>query len=355
MLLRLFLFLFICFYLVFSQGENLIDTDSGKDNNEDSGFSVDIVDFSHISKKENFDTTKQTEKILEKSMFIDNWRAILNKGSNFPINKKFSYVKKVSVDKSKLEKGFESLVADNVLGVRLMFPRNNDRAFANVSPAFYVNPFFYKQKELDSKRGFQENVGDIKSINIIIKGKNYPVSVYLVFRDHLYKQLKVRMGNLNFNGWRVLQWKNQKYVQNPGDRVDSKDYPLYPTRMPYLMFEKIVFKRAAVSSGQYVTTDFVCYISKININYDKAVILPDQDDIDDEATWGIYKHRISGARSRILSEYSKIEELEVIERKKMNLSSDSSGGSNQDSDPAAAGPSEVTNPSNNPSSEDEDF
>lgn len=355
MLLRLFLFVVVFLHFAYSQdSDESVDTDPGKAEST-SGFTADIVDFDFISKKENFDSTIETEKIIERSFFINNWKAVLNEGSRFPINKRFSYVRSVKVDKSKLDEKFKDFVGENVLGIRIMFPENKNSSFANVSQKFTVNPFFYKQRGKDSKRGFQENVGEIKKVSIVLKGKNYPVNIYLVFRDNNYNEMKIKMGNLNFSGWRVLEWKNQEYIQNPEDKISGKSYPLYPATMPYMMFEKIIFERPNNSRSE-ITTDFISYISKITLTYDKAIVLPEEDDIDDEETWGIYKHRINSARSGILDKFSQIEEIESLERKKMNISgAEEGGGSNNSPDTNSPSTTQPQGGGAEESSDDDDF
>lgn len=333
------LLVFSCCF-IFGQAEEDKRNDVDK-NHSKSGYTEALLDFNVISEESAFGENN-TEKILKKSIFIDNWRAVLNESSDFPLNRRFSYTKKVEVNvdnlSKRLDKEVRKNIKENVLGLRVLFPNNRNRGFVDIMPKYTVNPLIYKQKYTDKEkeRGYLKNVGILKNIDVFIKGKNYPINLYIVLQDSVKGEIKIKMGSLNFNGWRKLSWKNNSYIQNIEDRVDAKEYPLYPVKIPYLMFKKFVFEREFAPRSGSVVTDFICYISKINVTYDKAIIFPEdegrKDDITDEDVWGVYKNKVASVEDDFKQSYNKLEEIERLEKNKMNVNKGNDGYSQSNDD-----------------------
>jgi hypothetical protein len=126
-----------------------------------------------------------------------------------------------------------------------------------------------------------KNVGVIKSIEVWVKGLNFPHGLNVVLKDADGNEKSVFMGYLNFDGWKKLRWDNPQYVTDVRNR-ELRVYPLYPKTVPMVKFDGFVFTRDAANVGG----DFVAYIKEVRILYDKAVLEPVQD-IDDESIWGI--------------------------------------------------------------------
>ena len=95
-------------------------------------------------------------------------------------------------------------------------------------------------------------------------------------------------GSLDFLGWQTLEWVNGNYIEDIKDRVIDV-LPVYPTLTDARRIKSIKVERSAL----YPIVDFVTYISKIEVTYDKAIDPALLADFDHEDTWRIIENSAS--------------------------------------------------------------
>ncbi|HOG64205.1 MAG TPA: flagellar filament outer layer protein FlaA [Spirochaetota bacterium] len=246
---------------------------------------------------------------------LDKWEVELNSSASSIMNNVLSYVVKVgspwwlnnakriySGMAGKLE-GYNETPASNVLGVRIHFPTHRQNCWAKIHPPFEINAYDDKGGLANTNNGIVDNVGQIKSISVWVKGRNYDNGFAIRLKDREGIEREYYLGSLLFDNWRELTWVNPNYIENPKDRILQR-LPLYPRSRPYIKFTSFVVYRQMDSVGG----DFVLYIRDVKMAYDKAI--PDdidKDDFQDENIWGI----LSKARE----EEKERELLRLAERK----------------------------------------
>jgi hypothetical protein len=266
-----------------------------------------LMDFSGIA---GASYTPDQKKQMMVSLAIPNWDVVLASSSKTNLNQSMSMTAEAAVAQDAKEK---ELAGKVVMGVRVRFPLEDFNSWAKIQPPFEIPAFEPKadisddgviaeKKDLqgidkDNIRltrfegskannittalGIVKNVGVIKSIEVWVKGLNFPHGLNIVLKDADGNEKSVFMGYLNFDGWKKLRWDNPQYVAEVRNR-ELRVYPLYPKTVPMVKLDGFVFTRDAANVGG----DFVAYIKEVRILYDRAVLEP-SGDIDDETIWGI--------------------------------------------------------------------
>jgi len=302
--------------------------------------SITMMDFSALAGQS---FTEEQKKAMKTSMAMNNWNVILASSSRTNMNQELSKTKEVKVlDNAPQYKG------QRVLGIRVRFPEANFNSWASVKPPFEIPGFEAKAKvdqqgnitretsasssdpvnarmtrfegsydpntKITSAYGIVKNVGVIKKVAVNVKGLNFPHSLSIVLKDHDNKETVVFMGFLNFDGWQEKTWENPAYVKEVRNR-ELRVYPLYPKSTPFVKLDSILIQRDGAHEGG----DFITYIKDIKILYDKAVLSMEQD-IDDEAEWGIIQAR-ENQRTKVESRrFGQIQVLRYLEGLKQDKS-----------------------------------
>lgn len=216
-------------------------------------------------------------------MMLSNWQVVIqSSGLRVPhiLN---SSVKKVMSQEHK----------QTVLGARIQFPqtRQNDRAL--IQPQFEFHAFNKKGNFTNLSNGIVANVGLIKEISVWVKGRNYPFDFAMRLQSEKNVMEEYFFGNLLFDNWRLLTWKNPNYVDAVKDRVLVRK-PLYPKEIPYFRFKSFVLYRQMDQIGG----DFVLYIKNASIVYEKFAETLKDSDINDEDEWKIMQKRANDMMER---------------------------------------------------------
>lgn len=246
---------------------NLLTADDGAGNN-----TATTID---VSKYTTYDLSEANKPTLKTSLAIERWDVELASSARFPKNQNLSFVKEVV---SKAAEGTR-----NVMGVRILFPRDEINSSAKVVPEFNIpvwaerdGAYIFQNKGL----GVVMNVGTLKEVTLRVCGRNYTHRIHLLLEVN-GKEKSVDMGSLDFVGWRTLKWVNPNYISSLKDR-EWVNNPIYPGQMPYV--KVLGFK--LLKDVKYTAGDFIVYFDKIDIVYDRAYV-DTEFDIDDEAVWGI--------------------------------------------------------------------
>ncbi|MDR2803154.1 MAG: flagellar filament outer layer protein FlaA [Treponema sp.] len=252
--------------------------------------------------------TPEQRVLMRTSLAIPNWRVELSPSSKSISNSSNSYAKVVT------SKQFE-----NVMGVRVSFPVASYNSWALIRPPFDipayefsdvgedgvitpVQPESYSASETRFEGGYGvlKNVGAIKSIAVRVYGINalHSISAILINGNGIAKT--VFMGYLDFNGWAELTWDNPQYINEL--RVRSlRIYQLYPSFAQYIRFGGFIIQRDGSNEGG----DFVVYFKDVKLVYDKAQLDAAENDIDDDAEWGLIKMREADRQRNELANFGK--------------------------------------------------
>lgn len=263
---------------------------------------------------------------------LDRWEVELNSSASSVLNNVLSYVTNVNSSnwatahesyKGQRIQGYDENVSKfytqdgnkgaSVLGARIHFPHHRHNCWAKIKPPFELSAYSHSKKPANEFNGVVYNVGQIKSVSVWVKGRNYPynLAVRLKDRDGVVREYYFS-DPLAFDNWRLLTWVNPNYIENPRDRLLTR-LPLYPKSMPYVKFMCFVIYRQMDQIGG----DFVIYIRDLKIEYDKAIDDSDKKDIDDESVWGILKARQAKDRKREMLRLSEKKALLERERRKL--------------------------------------
>jgi len=206
--------------------------------------------------------------------------------SNWIVKVKSSGLRMKNIIYSQCLKVYSNEHKQDVLGVRINFPktRQNDRAI--IRPQFEFHAYNKDGKFTNLTNGVIMNVGVVKEISIWVKGRNYPYDIALRLRDSQNKIREYFFGNLNFDNWRKMTWVNPNYINLVKDRVIIRK-PLYPKDIPYLKFRSFIVYRQMDQIGG----DFILYIKNTEITYERYVDTIADPDIDDEKVWRIMRAR----------------------------------------------------------------
>jgi hypothetical protein len=291
--------------------------------------SVSMMDFSALAGQS---FTEDQKKVMKTSLAMSNWEVILASSSRTNVNQTLSITKEVKVlDTAPQYKG------QKVLGIRIHFPDPMYNSWAQIKTPFEV-PAYEKKAKVDQQGvitpetsssssdptnakmtrfegtydpntkiktayGVVKNVGVIKKVAVNVKGLNFPHSLSVILKDSNNIEQEIFMGYLNFDGWQEKTWENPAYVKDVKNR-ELRIFPLYPKNTPFIKFNSFLIKRDGANEGG----DFVTYIKDVKILYDKAVMSMDED-IDDEAEWGIIQTR---ENARTKAESSRFGQLQVL-------------------------------------------
>ncbi len=263
--------------------------------------------------------TADQKKAMRTSLAISQWNVVLASSSRDNLNQTLSMTREATLDKSA-----KQFPGASVMGVRIHFPLGDFNSWAKIEPPFEIPAFETSSvddqgniapiapgaatsnltrfegtidatSKLQTAYGVVKNVGLIKSVQVMVKGLNFPHGLTLVLQDADGNETTMFMGYLNFDGWKELQWDNPAYVQDVRNR-ELRLYPLYPNSIPMEKLGGFIITRDAASPGG----DFVTYIKDVKILYDKAVPEP-VTDINDENVWGIVSAK-EAARKNIESQ-----------------------------------------------------
>ena len=242
------------------------------------------------------------------------WEIELNSSASSVKNNVMSYVKPVKSgfwQRNKNTyydtlgvKGYFKTTTDVVLGARIHFPTHRQNCWAKIHPPFEIYAYDDNGKVANLYNGVVDNVGQIKSISVWVKGRNYDNGLAARLKDRNGIEKEYFFGSLKFHNWRQLTWKNPNYIENPKDRLLVR-LPLYPRSRPFIKFVCFIVYRHMDSLGG----DFIIYIRDLKMSYDKAIPDEDKSDISDEDQWGILAKRRMKAKER---ELLKLAEKKVL-------------------------------------------
>lgn len=248
---------------------------------------------------------------MKTSLALDNWVVRLNSSARSIVNQELSYTKAVTVNKTANQ--FPGAL---VLGIRVHFPDWPHNAYAEVQPPFVIPA--YAQKNAKDTQGTKfdgygviKNVGTIKSLAAEVYGSNFPNGFAIELQNQNHQDKTIFLSNLDFNGWKTLEWKNPNYISQVRNRTLTRS-PLYPHPLPYWkLVGMIIYKDAQQPGG-----DIITYVKDITMTYDRAV-LQLQRSINDEAVWGILSAREAARRRAEAKRIGNLQVLRYLESQKM--------------------------------------
>ncbi|MDC7221357.1 MAG: flagellar filament outer layer protein FlaA [Spirochaetales bacterium] len=253
------------------------------------------------------------------SLYIENWEVELTSSSRTVLNDRLSYVKEVSVPE-----GAINFPGETVIGIRIHYPEQSFNSYGFVKPPFEIPAYATHPGDEEASVGNQfngygvlKNVGVIKSVSINVKGMNFDQGIAVVLRDEQEGRINVPFGYLNFEGWKELVWENPNYITEVRNR-EMRRSALYPTMAPSITFESIDFYKDAMMDGG----DFIAYVKDISVAYDLAVLENVDEEIDDEAVWGILADREEERRKNEIKRLGNLQVLRYIEQQKMHVDGD---------------------------------
>lgn len=205
---------------------------------------------------------------------------VLSYATNYP-SEYWSKNHKQIYDGQKIA-GFEEGATSDVLAVRIHFPTIRQNCWAKILPPFEFNAYDDMGDVANLYNGVIDNVGQIQSVSVWVKGRNYDFGFAARLRDRDGIEREYFFGSLLFDNWRELTWLNPNYIESPKFRVLER-MPLYPIHPPHIRFTCFVVYRQMDTFGG----DFVMYIRDLKMAYDKAIPDVVEPDIDDEKVWGI--------------------------------------------------------------------
>lgn len=268
--------------------------------------------------------SREEMQMMKTSLAIENWEVNLASSSRTIKNQMFSYTAEAQVRDDS-----EVFAGQTVMGIRVHFPMESFNSYAVVQPPFEI-PAYMDATQLqndgslivpENERlrgrkfdnfGVAKNVGVIKSVDINVRGLNFPHGMSLILEDESNVQHQIFMGNLNFDGWKTLRWVNPNYITDVRNR-ELRTYALYPKSTPLTKLVGIVIHRDASIEGG----DFITYVKDIKVTYDKAVLNLERE-IDDEAIWGILSQREASMRKAEIERLGNLQVLRYLEKQKMH-------------------------------------
>ncbi len=264
-----------CFVLAQNQDDQAAsDATAVNPNVAGQGYEAFLVDFNETGKGSK-----------EEDLFNNNnWVLELNSSADFIINKQLTYAKNV-VDKGGI----------NNIGVRVNFPEYPNNSFATLTPPF---PFIFELSQQDNSLGVVNNVGAIRRIIAKVAGRGFPYAILVDLQDINSKVTSYKIGQLNYYGWKEINWDNREILNDLSDREDfDLVSPIYPRILPSVKLNSIKFFRNGENQGG----NFISYVGWIKMIYNKAVALeairneflnPDSEGfIEDEDVWKIQSER----------------------------------------------------------------
>ncbi|SIQ01376.1 Flagellar filament outer layer protein Flaa [Alkalispirochaeta americana] len=268
--------------------------------------------------------TEEEKAEMRISLAIDSWEVDLASSSRNVTTIGDSMVRSAPV-----RAGASRYEGETVMGVRVRFPTEPFNSWALIRPPFEIPAFAdlevvddtgqlaVPQEEQGRGRKFDnfgvvKNVGVLRSVSMNVHGLNFPHAIAIVLQDENNREHEILMGNLQFDGWRTLEWRNPSYITEVRNR-EVRTMPLYPNLSP---MRKLIGIRVYRDASQ-VGGDFITYIKDISLTYDRAVLQLERD-IDDEAVWGILQVREEARRDAELIRLGNIQVLRYLEDRKMH-------------------------------------
>lgn len=281
-----------------------------------------LVDYS-IAAGSSFSEEEKAE--MRVSLAIDSWEVDLASSS-----RRVDTIADSMVRSAPVREGAARYEGETVMGIRVRFPTESFNSWALIRPPFEI-PAFSDVDEVDPEDnslvtpqeeqgrgrkfdnfGVVKNVGVLRSVSMNVHGLNFPHGVSIVLQDENNNQHEIFMGNLQFDGWRTLEWRNPNYITEVRNR-EVRTMPLYPNLSPMRKLIGIRIYRDASQLGG----DFITYIKDITLTYDRAVLQLERD-IDDESVWGILQDREQARRDAELRRLGNIQVLRYLEERKMH-------------------------------------
>ncbi len=253
------------------------------DFNDLEGTALDIV---KLAGPNAFSSTAMTDGDVEQlniDLTPENWEVVLSPSSRSIENITNSYCKSVVTTSGDYE-------GQTVLGVRVHFPTAKYNSWAKIQPPYDI-PSYEAIDDNDKignkyvNKGVLRNVGAIKSLKVIVKGRNFPHTLSIRLRNQNDEITDMFISALDFNGWMNFIVDNPNYIDDARKR-SLKKFPLYPQEEPYIKIDSFIVYRHAEHPGG----DFILYLKSVELIYDLA-IMKTEDDINDEEVWGILAAR----------------------------------------------------------------
>lgn len=279
-----------------------------------------LLDFSSVAGTSFTDEEKLEMRV---SLAIDSWEVNLASSSQ-----NVSTISNSMVRSAPVREGASRFGGETVMGVRVNFPTEPFNSWAMIRPPFEIPAYadvdevqadgtlVVAQEEVGRGRKFDnfgvvKNVGVLRSVSMNVHGLNFPHGISIILQDENNNQHEIFLGNLQFDGWRTLEWRNPNYITEVRNR-ELRVFPLYPnlTTMRKLIGIRI-YRDAAQSGG-----DFITYIKDISMTFDRAVLQLERD-VDDEAVWGILQERERNRREAELRRLGNIQVLRFLEQRRM--------------------------------------
>lgn len=294
---KICIFILVCFVagaVVFAEESKLIDFTTINGENTGVEFSENVLGNFSDGERVNLETSAL-------SLDIDNWEVNLNSSASTVSSDAASRTALVTVNGG-------IYAGDTVLGARVFFPVEPFNAWALIEPPFDIPSYSGADGTKYDGIGVLKNVAAIKEIHMNVYGLNYPHTVSVVLKDNENAQREYVVGNLEYEGWRQLTWRNPAYIEDIRNR-ELRVLPSYPNLLPLIKLSGMRVYR----DSSHVGGNFITYIRDITVVYDLAAI-DVQRDIDDETIWNILEDRqtareeIQGGR---LAEEALLRALEV--------------------------------------------
>jgi len=256
-----------------------------------------LMDYGHVA---GGSFTAQQKSLMMTSLAIENWEVTLNASARSVNNMSLSFTREAA-----------SREFGTVMGVRILFPIESWNSSATIKPPFEIPAYevstvsedgtiqatgnsavsksrFESQEPGTPAYGVIKNVGVIREVAARVYGLNFPHGLYLSLIDGTGTEKEIFMGNLRYDGWGELRWRNPAYLTEIRNR-DIRIVPLYPFNTPFIKFGGFRVERNPSAVGD-IGGDFVTYFKDVSVIYDLAVLDTGRD-IDDEAIWNIIQTR----------------------------------------------------------------
>ncbi|MDR0464801.1 MAG: flagellar filament outer layer protein FlaA [Treponema sp.] len=256
-----------------------------------------LMDYGHVA---GGSFTAQQKSLMMTSLAIENWEVTLNASARSVNNMTLSFTREAA-----------SREFTTVMGVRILFPVESWNSSATIRPPFEIPAYevstvsddgtiqatgnsataksrFESQEPGTPAFGVIKNVGVIREVAVRVYGLNFPHGLYVSLIDGTGTEKEIFMGNLRYDGWGELRWRNPAYLTEIRNR-DIRIVPLYPFNTPFIKFGGFRVERNPSAVGD-IGGDFVTYFKDVSVIYDLAVLDTGRD-IDDEATWNIIQTR----------------------------------------------------------------
>jgi len=292
--------------------------------------------------------TDAQKKQMRTSLAIPNWDVVLASSSRSNMNQALSMTAEVPVPEKAATYGGKT-----VLGVRVHFPVGSFNSWARVVPPFEIPAYepqadigddgavtakkpedqaqngpngtrlsrfegsYDSNSKVTTAYGVVKNVGTIKTLAVTVRGLNFPEGLSVILLDADGNEKIMFMGYLNFDGWKELRWENPQYVTDVRNR-ELRIYPLYPKTTPFVKFGGFIITRDAADEGG----DFVAYVKDVKILYDKATLINDGEDIDNESVWGIVGQKEAQRKLEESKRFGNQQVLRYMEREKQETSTE---------------------------------